>query len=287
MNNFTNKTSKFKWILFFIAVIIVIYMISIGRSKETKNTTLNSSLKGIQERGELRIGIDPGFMPFDMKNSKGEIFGFDAEMMKAFSKFLGVQARFVETQWLSLTSELLSGKIDAIASGFTITEKRKSIVLFSTPYFVEPVGALISKNNPAGILNSKDIKKDKTRVAVKLGTTPDLYYTELGGYNIIRFDSETAAASAVIQKKADVFVFDQMFLEIFHHKYKKKDDIIILKNFLPGESLGVAFSPKNPDLAAEFNKFLSSWKESQDWKKAIKTYFQSFDWINNHIGNNL
>ena len=284
------KNSKFKWILFFIALAIVVYIFSIKHTKEQKITSTpdsNSSINEIKEKGELRVGMDVNFMPFEMKNSKGEIFGFDAEMMKEFSQFLGVQVKFIETPWVSIINDLLADKIDMIASGLSITEKRKEIMLFSNSYFLAPVGALTTKSNPAGIVDAHDIKKGKTRVAVRSGTTIDFHFTELGGYNVIRFPSSSTAITAVLQNKADIFIQDQTYLEVFQHTNKNNKNFIIIRNFLPAEQFGVAAAPKKEDLIAEFNKFLISWQSSNEWREAFKTYFLSFDWLSKQKLNDI
>ena len=42
-----------------------------------------STLNAILKRGELRVGLDAGYMPFEMTDKKGEIVGFDVDVAKA------------------------------------------------------------------------------------------------------------------------------------------------------------------------------------------------------------
>ena len=44
------------------------------------------TLDEILERGSLRVGMEPGYMPFEMTNTKGEIIGFDVDMMKRIAR---------------------------------------------------------------------------------------------------------------------------------------------------------------------------------------------------------
>ena len=42
------------------------------------------ALDEIQKRGTLRVGMEPGYMPFELTNQKGEIIGFDVDMGPLF-----------------------------------------------------------------------------------------------------------------------------------------------------------------------------------------------------------
>ena len=44
------------------------------------------ALEDIQKRGTLRVGMEPGYMPFELTNQKGEIIGFDVDMATAWPK---------------------------------------------------------------------------------------------------------------------------------------------------------------------------------------------------------
>ena len=41
-----------------------------------------STLEGILKRGELRVGFESGYMPFEMTDKKGEFVGFDIDMAR-------------------------------------------------------------------------------------------------------------------------------------------------------------------------------------------------------------
>ena len=43
------------------------------------------------KRGTLRVGMDPTYMPFQMTNKRGEIIGFEVDILKAMAKSMGVK----------------------------------------------------------------------------------------------------------------------------------------------------------------------------------------------------
>ncbi|MCW9049909.1 MAG: transporter substrate-binding domain-containing protein, partial [Deltaproteobacteria bacterium] len=57
--------------------------------------TADETLDEIQNRGTLRVGMEPGYMPFEMTNQKGEIVGFDVDMAKRIAKAMGVKLELV------------------------------------------------------------------------------------------------------------------------------------------------------------------------------------------------
>lgn len=237
------------------------------------------SFSAIQKRGTLRIALDPAFMPYDMKNAKGEYFGFDPDMMREFSRYLQLKPSFIETKWNSLIPELIIDKADIIASGLTITPARKKQVMFSNSYFYEPVGAIILPKNKERIKTKEDLDNKNMRIGVKQGTTPDLYFinNKIKG-QLRKYDTEVDAANAVLGEHIDVFVFDEMFLKIFDHRNKNK--VKVLSNFLPGEQLGVASAFKNKILIDKFNEFFKKWLKSKSYNRIVSRYFKNFNWLN-------
>lgn len=55
------------------------------------NLWKNSTLNKIKEKGELRVGMEPGYMPFEMKDKKGNIIGYDVDMAREMAKQMGVK----------------------------------------------------------------------------------------------------------------------------------------------------------------------------------------------------
>jgi polar amino acid transport system substrate-binding protein len=85
-----------------------------------KKSTLNSVLQS----GVLRVGMEPGYMPFEMKDKQGNIIGFDVDMAEAMAKAMGVKLELVPTAWDGIIAGLLTGKFDIIMSGMTVTQER-------------------------------------------------------------------------------------------------------------------------------------------------------------------
>ena len=72
-----------------------------------------STLEKILQRGELRVGFEAGYMPFEMTDKKGRFVGFDIDMGIEMAKALGVKPVFVDTFWPSIIPALKLGRFDA------------------------------------------------------------------------------------------------------------------------------------------------------------------------------
>ena len=81
----------------------------------------NSTLNKIIQSGELRVGMEPGYMPFEMKDKKGNIIGYDVDMARKMAKEMGVKLTLVPTSWDGIIAGLITDKFDIIMSGMTIT----------------------------------------------------------------------------------------------------------------------------------------------------------------------
>ena len=54
------------------------------------NVWKNSTLHSIVQKGELRVCLEPGYVPFEMRDKHGRIIGFDVDISKKMAKDMGV-----------------------------------------------------------------------------------------------------------------------------------------------------------------------------------------------------
>ena len=95
-----------------------------------------SHVEKILERGELRVGFESGYMPFEMTDKKGNFIGFDMDFGRRLAKSMGVKFVPVNTAWDGIIPALMTDKFDIIMGGMTITQERNLKILFSDPYIV-------------------------------------------------------------------------------------------------------------------------------------------------------
>jgi polar amino acid transport system substrate-binding protein len=234
-------------------------------------------LDEVKSSGVLKIGLEPGFLPFEMKLPSGAWEGFDVEMMTAFAKELGVSVEFIDTKWDGIIPALMAQKFDVIVSGMTITEERKQAVAFSTPYYDAGLQALYSANTTATYATLADLDKTGLKIAVKQGTTGDIYSKKtFKNATLVQLESEADAANSVRLGKVDAFIYDKPFLSLFASL--NSDKVRLMDGLLSTEQFGVAARKKDQDLLDAFNTFLQKWKESGSYDKAIEKHFVAMPW---------
>ncbi|MHC4469462.1 MAG: transporter substrate-binding domain-containing protein [Planctomycetota bacterium] len=169
-----------------------------------------STLKRILDRGELIVGLEAEFRPFEYVDESGEIVGFDVDLVKLMAEELGVKLRIVNLTWTALPTELRTGKIDLIASGMTATLERAKKISFTDPYYETGLCLLLHKGTADDVKSVHDLNDPRYRVVVKTGTTGDKAAEKfLKKAKILKLSKEGLCALEVAQGKVDAFVYDR------------------------------------------------------------------------------
>jgi polar amino acid transport system substrate-binding protein len=130
-----------------------------------------STLETILKKGELQVGFNSGYMPFEMTNPKGRYVGFDIDIAKEMAKAMGVKFVPVNTAWDDIIPSLITAKFDIIMSGMTVTQERHLKINFASPYIIVGQTISINKKDRSKIKSYKDLNNPKYIVTFKLGTT--------------------------------------------------------------------------------------------------------------------
>jgi polar amino acid transport system substrate-binding protein len=220
----------------------------------------------------LVVGTDAAYAPFESQNDKGEIVGFDIEVVQAAAKKAGLEVKFVNTPWEGIFNALNQGDRDLLVSAITITEERKQTMDFSQPYF--DAQQLIAVKEGSKVAKFDDLKKLK--IGVQTGTTGDEVVTKLQGKNsanIKRFESTPLALKELESGGVDAVVADNGV--VIHHvannpgqKFKTVAD----KSFQP-EQYGIAVKKGNTELLAKINEGLAGIKADGTYDQIFAKYF--------------
>jgi polar amino acid transport system substrate-binding protein len=237
----------------------------------------HASVESIKKSGTLRVGLDPGFIPFEMKTSKGDLIGFDIDMITAFAKELGTTPKFIDTKWDGIIPALVTNKFDLIVSGMTVTPERSKAVLFSDVYYNAGLMAMISSQHTGKFKTLSELDNPSVTLVVKTGTTGDFYVKEnFKKAKIQKLDSESDCANSVALGKATAFIYDKPYVQVFERQSKGK--VWILDSLATVEGFGVAAKKSDKDLISAFNTFLAGWKKSGAYETAIKKHFVDLEW---------
>ena len=218
------------------------------------------------------VGTDAAYAPFESQNEKGEIVGFDIDVVKAAAAKAGIEVKFVNTPWEGIFNALGQGDRDMIVSSVTITDERKQTMDFSTPYFDAVQLIAVKANSKIGKFD--DLKKLK--VGVQTGTTGDEAVTKLLGKtstSIKRFESTPLALKELEAGGVDAVVADNgVVIHYVANNAGSKFKTVADKSFAP-EQYGIAIKKGNADLVAKVNKGLAEIKADGSYDKIFAQYF--------------
>jgi polar amino acid transport system substrate-binding protein len=218
------------------------------------------------------VGTDAAYAPFESQNEKGEIVGFDIEVVQAAAAKAGIQVKFVNTPWEGIFNTLQQGDRDMIVSAVTITDERKQTMDFSDPYF--DAAQLIAVKETSKVAKFADLKKLK--VGVQTGTTGDEAVTKLQGKtstNIKRFESTPLALKELEAGGVDAVVADNgVVIHYVANNPGGKFKTVADKEFVP-EQYGIAIKKGNTELLEKVNKGLADIKADGTYDQIFTKYF--------------
>jgi len=158
---------------------------------------------------QLRVGISPTGPPMIFREN-GRISGLEADFARGLARRLGRTARFVELDFERQIPALLSGKIDIIMSGMTITQARSYRIAFAKPYMTTGQVSLVRLKDYNRFNDGfPPLMNPAVRVGTIRGTTGDMLVVQNKAKGEIRkFDTPDQAVRALLDNTIDAFVYD-------------------------------------------------------------------------------
>ncbi len=129
-----------------------------------------SILERIRTRGTLRIGYEPGNLPFSFFNLDGELVGLDVELASGLAQALDVRAEFVPVAWTEVAELLANGVIDVMPGVWYRPFWFDSLRL-SEPYLTQTVGLVVRDERRHDFATLGNIRRlEGLRIGVPLDT---------------------------------------------------------------------------------------------------------------------
>ena len=166
-------------------------IIKLGMAALTALTMAGCSSKS-EDVKTITVGISPDYAPYESENKKGDIIGFDPDMMKCFEEYLsdeeGVtyKLEMKKMDFDNIITQLQGDQIDVGISGFTYDSKRK--VEWSDPYLGSSQVAVIPKDSD--IASTADLE-GKSLVA-QTGATGEAAAKEVKDAKVKRFKNASS-----------------------------------------------------------------------------------------------
>ena len=245
----------------------------------TATAGLTGTLEDIQKRGKLRVGMEPGYMPFELKNQKGQIIGFDVDMATRMAKAMGVELELVDTAWDGIIPALLTGKFDVLMSGMTLTQERNMSINFAPPYIVIGQSILIKKDLDGTVKSYKDLNDAKYTIASKLGTTGEQATKRMiPNAKYISYETEQEGVLELVNGKIDAFIYDLPYNAVAVSQ-KGQGKIVHLDTPFTFEPLAWAVRKGDADILNWMENFMYQIRNDGTYDKIYKKWFQDDAWL--------
>ena len=268
-----------KRIITILAVLSLLLCAAVSANAADIELAKTSTLEKIISSGELRVGLEAGYMPFEMTDKKGNVVGFDVDMVKEMAKAMKVKLTLVNTAWDGIIPGLMSQKYDLIASGMTINQERNLKVCFADPYIIVGQTVLVNKKFADEIKSWKDLNDPKYVITSKLGTTGEQAVKRLLPKATYKsFEMEDQAMLEALNGKAAATVYDLPMTSIFYAQRGKDANMKFLNKPFTYEPLGWAINKGDPDFLNWLNNFLRQMKNDGRYDRIYNKWFGSNDW---------
>jgi len=226
------------------------------------------------KNGTLRFGTAAVTEPMSFYDAKQKIVGFDIEYATYIAQKLDLKLEIIDMEFGALLPALISGKVDMIGAGMSITEERAKKVLFSEPYYKSGIAAIVALPN-----NDKDKLKAITtnnigekRLGVLMGSIHDKYANNTyPNASISQFQSISDMLTALHSNKVDVVFYEDACLsEILTDNSK----IGIVQRNIFSAPIGAAFNKNNTELLNNYNTFLAKIKADGTYNDIVKRWIE-------------
>jgi len=251
-----------KFGLFNLFLILTLFIAACG-SKATSGEKTNSEKV-------YKVGVDTTYPPFEYKDGN-EYKGIDIDLINAIAKNQNFKIELNPMDFGGIIPAMQANQLDVAIAGMSITDDRKKVVDFSTPYFDAGLTVVVKKDNST--TKSVNDLKGKT-VAVKKGTTGAKFAQDNAsklGINVVQFNDSPAMFQEVSNGNADALIEDY---PVISYAIAQKDlGLKIVGDRLNGDQYGIAvLKGQNKYLLEKINKGLAELKKDGTYDKIVKTY---------------
>ena len=217
------------------------------------------------------VGTNAEFPPFEFTDDNNVIVGFDIDVITAVGKAGGFEVEMQHMPFDTLIAALEGDKIDAIASGMTITEVRKEKINFSNPYYNAAQVIVTREDSPN--YTAMDQIKDKV-VGVQLGTTGALMAEEVMGEdneNLKQFRKYNEVFTDLALGRIDAVVVD---LPVARTYLRRIPNLEITSEPMSQEEYGFGVKKDNAALLAKINDGLAKIQASGEYDAIADKWFR-------------
>lgn len=216
----------------------------------------------IKAKGEIVVGLDDTFVPMGFRDASGNIVGFDVDMATEALSRMDLKVKFQPIDWSLKETELNSKNIDLIWNGYTITDSRKEIVNFTSPYLDNRQSIVVlagSDIKAKADLEGKTVATQTSSSSYEAITADADVMAGFEGGEPILFDTYNEAFIDLEAGRVDAVVADEI-LARYYTAQRGVEKYAFLSDDFGDEEYGVGVRKSDTVLLQELNAALDAMK---------------------------
>lgn len=218
---------------------------------------------------EYLVATDATYPPFEFKDKRGAVEGFDKDILEAIGKNQGFTVKFISMKRSELFPSIKSGKYAIAAARLGINPERLAISEMSEPYISAPNIIMSHKNIDVKTLEGlAGLKVAAQKGSYSLQSLKDINHTPL-----VETDTLFSAFKQLAQGKVQAAVGDAgtlMYLSKQTPKLKFNTEIYDKKEDV---RIGFAVQKGNIELINKINAGLKNIHENGQYDAIYKKWF--------------
>ena len=240
------------------AVAVAVALAGCGGARPT------GALDRIRARGELTWGADEqGGEPyvFEDRAHGGALVGFEVDLADALARALGVRARFVQNDWMTLIPSLERGTFDVAMNGIEVTPTLGARVAFSRPYY-RFTERLVARRGDTRV---RDLA---STAGLRVGTLSGSLSWQLArdaGADAVPYEGVDEPFIDLAHSRIDAVLLDDIIVARYATRYPT---LAVVADVAEG-SYAIAIRPQEQELQEAIDRALGELLASGAWRQTL------------------
>lgn len=233
------------------------------------------------ENGTLVMADTANFPPLTYVGDGGELLGMDADIMGRFAQHMGMNLEFQVMAYDAIFPAVASGKVDASAATYALTDERQEGMIFGDATVVTQAMLVVPHGGSAAAEDAVTYKDFiGQRIAILTGTIYDKVAEDLfEAKEVVYYNTVPEMFEAIKKKKVDAMLDDASYSIAMLSEPINKDFsyVEVPKDLL---SFPIATIANNQDYVDKYNAFLAELAADGTLDELKKRWFVDFDVAN-------
>lgn len=228
-----------------------------------------------ENKKALIMGLDDTFAPMGFRDEKGELVGFDIDLSKEIAKRIGVEIKYQPIEWSMKETELITGNIDLIWNGYSITKLRQEEVAFSKPYLANSQIIVTLSNSQVATISDLEgltVATQAESSALDAAKSKVGFVESVKGGKLIEFSTNNEAFNDLEAGRSDAIVVDEV-LARYYMNQNSSDKYTVLEENLGPEDFAVGLRKEDKELLKQINDAFDDMRSDGTYDEIYDRWF--------------